>query len=87
ILLLLQLSPELDIPLLSGMFEITLGSRLASESSTTLLAQAIVTSFILAFNGFSVQAQVASILADTDIRFKPFFFARLLHGFFAAFLT
>lgn len=87
ILLLLQLSPELDIPLLSGIFEITLGSRLASESSTTLLAQAIVTSFILAFNGFSVQAQVASILADTDIRFKPFFFARLLHGFFAAFLT
>ncbi|WP_273850306.1 sporulation integral membrane protein YlbJ [Guptibacillus spartinae] len=87
ILLLFQLSPELDIPLLSGMFEITLGSRLASESSTTLLAQAIVTSFILAFNGFSVQAQVASILADTDIRFKPFFMARLLHGFFAAFLT
>ncbi len=87
ILILLQLPPELDVPLLSGMFEITLGSQLASESSATLVAQAMITSFILAFNGLSVQAQVASILADTDIRFKPFFFARLLHGFFAAFLT
>ncbi|KMM38787.1 sporulation integral membrane protein YlbJ [Guptibacillus hwajinpoensis] len=86
-LLLLQLPPELDIPLLSGLFEITLGSRLSSESSAPLLAQAMITSFILAFNGFSVQAQVASILADTDIRFKPFFYARLLHGGFAAVLT
>lgn len=86
-LLLFQLPPELDIPLLSGLFEITLGSRLSSESSAPLLAQAVITSFILAFNGFSVQAQVASILADTDIRFKPFFYARLLHGAFAAVLT
>ncbi len=87
ILLLFNLPPELDIPLLSGLFEITLGSRLTSESAANLLPQAMITSFILAFNGFSVQAQVASILADTDIRFKPFFFARLMHGLFAAFLT
>ncbi|MGA9287486.1 MAG: sporulation integral membrane protein YlbJ [Anaerobacillus sp.] len=87
VLLLLRLPPELDIPLLSGLFEITLGSRLTSESAANLLAQAMITSFILAFNGFSVQAQVASILAETDIRFKPFFIARLLHGIFASFLT
>ena len=33
----------------------------------------MVTSFILAFSGLSIQAQVASILAETDIRFKPYF--------------
>lgn len=49
--------------------------------------QVIIVSFILAFSGFSVQAQVASILAQTDINFKPFFLARIVHGFAAAFYT
>ncbi|CEG26708.1 sporulation integral membrane protein YlbJ [Bacillus sp. B-jedd] len=77
--------PEmLSIPFISGLFEITLGSQLISQvQEATLLQQAIITSFILAFSGLSVLAQVASILAQTDIRFRPFFFARILHGFFA----
>lgn len=75
----------LSIPLISGLFEITLGSQMTSQTDVgaTLLQQAIVTSFILAFSGFSVHAQVASILAQTDIRFHPFFIARILHGCFA----
>jgi sporulation integral membrane protein YlbJ len=75
----------LSLPFISGLFEITLGSDLTSGvQEATLLQQAIITSFILAFSGFSVQAQVASILAQTDIRFKPFFFARILQGIFAS---
>jgi sporulation integral membrane protein YlbJ len=78
--------PEmLSIPFISGLFEITLGSQLTSQvQEATLLQQAMITSFILAFSGFSVQAQVASILAQTDIRFQPFFIARILHGVFAS---
>lgn len=88
ILAFFQIPNELSLPLISGLFEITLGSQMASQASTaTLFQQVVVTSFILAFSGFSVQAQVASILADTDIRFKPFFIARIFHGFFAAFFT
>ncbi|WP_153735811.1 sporulation integral membrane protein YlbJ [Aquibacillus halophilus] len=84
----LGLPPELALPMFSGLFEITLGSQLISQSDTTsLYTQAIVISFILAFNGFSVQAQVASILAETDIRFGPYFFARILHGIFASLLA
>ncbi|WP_078554886.1 sporulation integral membrane protein YlbJ [Bacillus alkalicellulosilyticus] len=79
---------ELSIPLISGLFEITLGSQMTSNTTDSgLLQKAIITSFILAFSGFSVQAQVASILAETDIRFKPYFFARILHGFLAAIFT
>ncbi|WP_153188179.1 sporulation integral membrane protein YlbJ [Anaerobacillus alkaliphilus] len=79
---------ELSLPLISGIFEITLGGQMASQTgAATLFQQVIITSFILAFSGFSVQAQVASILAETDIRFKPFFIARLFHGLFAAFFT
>ncbi|WP_318504913.1 sporulation integral membrane protein YlbJ [Bacillus sp. T3] len=79
---------SLSIPFISGLFEITLGSQLTSQvQDATLLQQTIFTSFILAFSGFSVQAQVASILAQTDIRFQPFFVARIFHGLFAALFT
>ncbi|HLO12453.1 MAG TPA: sporulation integral membrane protein YlbJ [Pseudoneobacillus sp.] len=78
--------PEmLSIPFISGLFEITLGSQLTSQvQDATLLQKAMMTSFILGFSGFSVQAQVASILAQTDIRFQPFFVARILQGIFAS---
>lgn len=86
LLIVFQLPNELGIPLFSGMFEITLGSKLTSQiQSATLMHQVIITSFILAFSGFSVQAQVASILAEANIDFRPFFIARIFHGFFAAF--
>lgn len=88
ILAIFHLPEAFSVPLISGLFEITLGSKLTSQVfDSTLLQQAIITSFILAFNGFSVHAQVASILAQTDINFKPYFMARILHGFFAAFYT
>ena len=79
---------DFSFPLISGIFEITLGAKLTSEvANVSLKDQVIVTSFFLAFCGFSVQAQVASILAETDIRFAPFFIARILHAFFAATLA
>ncbi|WP_017753610.1 sporulation integral membrane protein YlbJ [Calidifontibacillus oryziterrae] len=87
-LALFGLSTQLALPLISGLFEITLGSQLTSLSEgTDLFNKIIITSFILGFSGFSVQAQVASILAETDIRFQPFFIARLMQGFFAAIFT
>jgi sporulation integral membrane protein YlbJ len=85
-LAMMGMTEMLSMPYISGLFEITLGSQMTSQvQEATLMHQAVITSFILAFSGFSVQAQVASILAQTDIRFQPFFLARILHGFFAAF--
>jgi sporulation integral membrane protein YlbJ len=84
----LHIPSSLSVPFISGLFEITLGSQLTSQvTDSTLLAQAIIVSALLAFGGFSIQAQVASILAETDIRFKPFFLARLLHTLFAGIFT
>jgi sporulation integral membrane protein YlbJ len=88
ILKILSIPESLSVPLISGLFEITQGSQLTSQvQDGSLMQLAIITSFILAFSGFSVQAQVASILAQTDIRFQPFFIARILHGIFASFFT
>jgi sporulation integral membrane protein YlbJ len=85
-LVMLGMTDMLSLPFISGLFEITLGSQMTSQiQEATLMHQAVITSFILAFSGFSVQAQVASILAQTDIRFQPFFFARIIHGIFSAF--
>lgn len=85
VLVSLKLPDSLSIPFISGLFEITLGSQLTSQvQEATLMQQAVITSFILAFSGFSVQAQVASITSQTDITFKPFFIARIMHGIFAS---
>ncbi|AXF55487.1 sporulation integral membrane protein YlbJ [Salicibibacter kimchii] len=82
-----QFSSELSVPIVSGLFEMTLGSQLASLTDAPLKQKVIVTSFMLAFAGFSAQAQAGSLLAETDIRFHPFFIARCLQGVIAAVLT
>ncbi|MDR7072131.1 sporulation integral membrane protein YlbJ [Fictibacillus barbaricus] len=84
VFLLFSFSETLSLPLMKGIFEITLGSSLTSVAQSSVLQQAAITSFILAFSGLSVQAQVASILAETDIKFRPFFIARIMHGFLSA---
>ncbi|PYZ93260.1 sporulation integral membrane protein YlbJ [Salipaludibacillus keqinensis] len=84
----MEMPKELSPGIIAGLFEITIGSqRISDVYQASLLQQAVITSFILAFNGFSVQAQVASILAKTNIRFLPFFVARCLHGCISAILT
>ncbi|PMC38326.1 sporulation integral membrane protein YlbJ [Bacillus sp. UMB0899] len=86
-LALFHITADLSVPLITGIFEITLGNQLVSETDASLLDKVMIASFILAFGGLSIQAQVASILADTDIRFKPFFFARILQGVYSSFIT
>lgn len=79
---------ELALPFISGLFEITLGANMISkENMDPFLASVILVSFILGFNGFSIQAQVASIISKSNIRFYPYFLARILHGFIASLLA
>ncbi|MET3316932.1 UNVERIFIED_ORG: sporulation integral membrane protein YlbJ [Peribacillus simplex] len=88
ILHIMNFPDSLSLPFISGLFEMTLGSKLTSSvENASLLQQTVMTSFILAFNGFSIQAQVASIIAASDIRFMPFFLARIVHGFLASIFT
>lgn len=75
-------------PLFIGMIEITLGTEAISQLiHSSLFTQLALISFILGFNGFSIQAQVAALLAKTDIRFHPYFCARILHAFMASIFT
>ncbi len=83
-----QLPNDIVVPFITGIFEITMGAEMISKlSNIPLIVQLAIISFILGFNGFSIQAQVASILAKTDIRFFPYFFARLMHATIACLLS
>ncbi len=70
-----------------GLFEMTLGTRAAAESQSSLLQQLMAVSVILAWSGFSIQAQIASMVSDTDIRLFPFFVARVFHACLATIYT
>ena len=88
LLTVLHIPKEVVSPLITGIFEITMGADLISNlANLPIYIQLALVSFILGFNGFSVQAQVASIISKTDIRFYPYFFARVLHAFLASGLT
>ncbi len=84
---LVGIAPALAHSLLQGLLEIDIGTAAAAKVHASLLQQAVVVSAIIAWSGLSVQAQVAAVLADTDIRMRPYVLARVLHGLYAAVLT
>lgn len=86
-LLPLGFSPDIMPALASGLFEITIGSKIASESLAPLPQQVAVVGMILAWSGLSVHAQVAAMVSETDIRMFPFICARIAHAVLAAFYT
>ncbi|MGL4821010.1 MAG: hypothetical protein ACRC5C_13680, partial [Bacilli bacterium] len=71
-------------PFASGILEITLGSQLIATSASPIVSQGIAVAFLLGFSGLSVLAQVATIVADTDLSMRLFVRARILHGIFSA---
>lgn len=84
---LFNLNADLAPALSTGLFEITLGVKAASASSASIMQQIIIATAIISWSGFSVQAQAASFISQTDISLKPYFIARFIHsivsGFFA----
>lgn len=74
-------------PFLAGIFEIDIGSAAAATSNAPLVQALVIVSFIIAWSGLSVHAQVASVLMGTDIRMGPYMFARLLHAVLAGIFT
>lgn len=87
ILLPLGFSPDILPALGSGLFEMTIGSKLASEATAPLVQQVVAVGMILAWSGISVHAQAASMISDTDIRMMPFVLSRLCHTCIAGLYT
>jgi len=85
----LGISTELSQAIIHGFFEVTLGAKTVSEASMSLpmIEKIAIVSVISAWSGISVHAQVAALLQKTDIRYTPFFFARIIHSIIAFILT
>ncbi len=74
---------------ISGIFEIDLGCQVASEAAANapMLQTIMIIGSIIAWSGFSVHAQVASIISDTDMSIVPFIIARVIQAILAAAFT
>lgn len=79
----LGISVQLAPALISGLFEIDLGCKLAGSASAPLKDIVIICSFVIAWSGLSVHAQVASITSKTDIKINSYIVCRVLHAFLA----
>lgn len=85
----LGLDPALTPAIISGIFEVTLGSQLAGEAaaSVPMMQKIMVAGAVIAWSGLSVHAQVASIISGTDMKITPFVAARFVHAILAALFT
>jgi len=72
--------------LANGLFEVTLGAQAAGEASAQLPLRysAAAAAFVLSWAGLSVHAQAISLMSRSDLRYRPFVAARLLHGVLSA---
>jgi sporulation integral membrane protein YlbJ len=78
---------SLTSAVVSGLFEIDLGTLAAAQADAPLTQKLAVASAVIAWSGLSVHGQVASIVIESGIRMGPYMFGRLLHALFAAILT
>ncbi|WP_258361089.1 sporulation integral membrane protein YlbJ [Moorella sulfitireducens (nom. illeg.)] len=81
------LSREASLALAAGIFEMTMGAKIASEAPVPVSEQLAAISLIMGWAGLSILGQVAAMVSQTDLRLGPFIAARLLHGFLAALLV
>lgn len=86
-LLPLGFAPEILPALASGFFEMTIGSKQVSETGAPLIQQVVAVGMILAWSGLSIHAQAASMIAETDIRIRPFLLTRIAHTVLAGIYT
>jgi sporulation integral membrane protein YlbJ len=75
---LLHIDASLLQGLFFGFFEITIGIREISHSSSSLLAQILAIEALLAWNGLAIQAQITGMVFDSDLKSSKYFLTRLL---------
>lgn len=73
--------------IVSGLFEITIGTSLASQTEAPLLARVAVASGIIAWSGLSVHAQVAAVIQPSRLSVWPYSIARLCQALLASAYT
>jgi len=71
----------------TGLFEMTLGTKKASEINASFIHQAMIVSLILGWSGLSIQAQVSSFAGKHKIPIHYYLIGRVFQGLVACILT
>ncbi|MDR3589646.1 MAG: sporulation integral membrane protein YlbJ [Negativicutes bacterium] len=87
VLNLIGFNTSLAPALVSGFFEIDLGTLAASQADAPLSEKIAIAGAIIAWSGLSVHGQVASIVIESGIRMGPYMVGRVLHAILAAAIT
>lgn len=64
----------------AGLMEMTIGCQQLAAAHAPLSERLLGTAFVLAWSGISIQAQVATFLANTGVRLGRYLLGRLLQG-------
>lgn len=83
----LGVDPGTISSMVSGLFEISLGTQMASQAPVSLTQKLVAAGAIIAWSGLSVHMQVAAMVQGTDISMAPYIGARVLQAVFAALYT
>lgn len=87
-LLPLKVSSTIIHSLITGLFEITMGTKFIIDSiGIDLSTKIAIVSFIIGWSGFSIHAQVASILGNTGIKSHIYIFSKALHGLLSSLIA
>lgn len=74
--------------LIAGLLEITTGTKFIADSvGIDLSTKIAITSFIIGWSGFSIHAQVASILENTGIKSHIYIVSKTLHGLLSSLIA
>ncbi|OWZ83426.1 nucleoside recognition domain-containing protein [Natranaerobius trueperi] len=77
---------ELISSLIAGLFETTVGTKLAVDSGESLQYILTIIVFILGWGGFSIHAQMMTVISDCDLNLKLFIFTRFFQGVISSML-
>ena len=75
---------QIITPIVSGFFEITVGSKLISSSHAILYQKIAAISGIISWSGLSIIAQTAGMISNTDLNLKVYVFCKFLHSIFSS---
>ncbi len=82
-----RLPSDLVKPVISGLLEITIGSRQISLVPASFISKIVAVSFIIGWSGFSIHAQAASFISKTDLSTSIYVLSKILHGILASIIS
>ncbi|WP_053956959.1 sporulation integral membrane protein YlbJ [Inediibacterium massiliense] len=69
---------------IGGIFEMTVGCKALSEiPHLSFLQQALFSTILISFSGFSIHAQASSLISKTDLSISIYIFSKIIHAIFS----